>query len=426
MALQMEELATQVLAQTRVVTNGPVLGQNEPLRVDVIPGGTDLTQVGITTISGVVGSATSTLSDVSPVQVAVAYKVLSKDQSGNWVPLTTGVQVIPTPSKAKRVEPDASGAPQSTDLAGISDQMLSFALLLAPKLKFGGRKSDVPLPAVMLPELDRKLVVTVTVTTRLLNNVSLTRDVEVPFTVPTLQVPLRVPALCLCANDKDFSGSKLLVLAAPGSPQSVAELVATYNNVIELLEALKSLVSLLSVVIAPIKKLADLLAKVPLAEVAVDREVPDWDKYNDFDDEMRSFFLLAPTGYGIRFSDTANPGDWDDTGDNSYKRYMAVDLLKLPDEPKTQLRDHIAAHLGVSVSDIKNLRTQLSALTGVNEDKLEIGIGVYAVADLGDESLGKEVINYDKSSSSDDDERLWEKTTIGSDGDIESSIWILP
>jgi len=371
--LLIDDLVQQMLDQTRVVTNGPLLGPREPLRVDVIPGGSSGGVPVDDALSLVLGSTNR----LDALRLKVSYAL-----SRNGTPMGSGdFQLVPTKP------------------AGADSELLSVAFLLAPKIKIV--KSDKLLPDLDLglPTLDCKLTVTLTVTTSVTSPPQeVTRTIEVPFTQTQVEVPLPIPpAICVCCEHNGFTGGESMVLLPPGSPPSVGEVVAQYNAVLDALAALQSLVSLLSLVLKPLELVVDTLGALPNPYLATSNKVVFEDFGNDFDDLMSSFVMVGPTGCGIRFSD-----DWWDQN----KTFRTIDILKLPG---TSAGDYILGRLGISVPDVQSLASQWTALTG----EAELGIGVFLVHDLGDSSVPSDLRHYDDDPS------------VEIQDDIGEAIWLL-
>jgi hypothetical protein len=388
MGLLIDDLAQQVLEQTRVVSNGPVLGRDEALHVDVIPGG----GAGSQPANDVLNLGLGGTNQLDVLHIDVVYEL-----QRNGTKLAAGDFIeVPTVT-----------AGTTTTVTGL----LSVAFLVAPHVKLvkAGKSTDV---AVALPTLDHKLIVKLTIssTTGLLP-ANPTRTIEIPFSVPTIEVPLPIPpAVCICAQDHELKGEKYLIMLPPGSPESVAQIVSTYNSVLDALTALKTVLSLVEVVLTPLKFVVSTLAKVPTPYVTTSARVQDFDDYNDFDDEMSSFLLVGPTGYGVSFSDTANPGDWDDFGDNAWKTYKAIDLLQLP-LPTEPHGPYILKQLGMDGGQVSQLATHVATLAGVPVDQARLGIGVFYVHDLEASDTPDDLKHYDNQT----DETVQD--------DTESALW---
>jgi hypothetical protein len=385
-ALLIDDLADQLLEQTRVVTNGPVLGPQEPLRVDVVPGGA----AGDLPLNDVLSLVSGTALDV--LHIKVSYEVLR-----NGMPVAAAdMLTVPTP--------DAVQSPKG---------LLSAAFLLMPKIKLVKASQLLPsgLP-LTLPVLDHKLVVTLEVTSHSGQLQKLhQRLVEVPFTVATVEVPLPVPpAICICAQDANFKGSKFLVMLPPGSPETVSQIVSSYNSVLDAITALDAVLHLAALVVKPLQKVVDVLANIPLPYVTTDARVQDFDDYNDFDDEMSSFLMVGPTGFGVTFNDTANPGAWDDFFTNEIKAYTMIDILQLPSTAHGQ---YVLGQLGMNVADVNTLAQTVADLTGTTAANAELGIGVFLVHDLsGPSGMPADLCTYDND------------TTENINDDIESALWV--
>ncbi|HEX7167885.1 MAG TPA: hypothetical protein VF230_12985 [Acidimicrobiales bacterium] len=395
MPLLIDELAKQVLEQTRIVTNGPLLQPEEPLRLEVIPGGGAGAQPVSDTLNFVLGSSTS----FGALQIDVTYKI-----QRNGADLTE--QTASAPGQYIKIPQQTASTPAT--VAGL----LSFAFLLAPKIKLVKAKppTDVRLG---LPALDHKLIVTVTVKSPKLTEAEPSRTVEIPFTVPTISIPLPIPpAVCICAEDANLGGERHLVMLPPGSPESVAQIVAAYNSVLDTLNALESVLSLLSAVVAPLKLVTKTLAKISAPYITTSARVQDFDDYDNFDDEMSSFLIVAPTGYGVKFSDTANPGDWDDTGDNGMRTYKVIDILQLPGH--AAYGSYLMNKLAMNATDLTTLRDRVAELSGVTTDKAQLGIGVFFVHDLASSETPHDLRHYE--TSGDTDEEV--------NDDVESAMWI--
>jgi hypothetical protein len=354
--LLIDDVASQVLEQTRVIANGPVLAPDEALHVEVVPGGGGGSQP----VSDVLNLGLTGTNQLDVLQLDVSYE-LQRD----GLPLASQDYIqVPSPPTG-----------------GSTAALLAVAFLIAPHVKLV--KAAKPLDVRPgLPKLDYKLVVTITISSKTGQLPQpLARTIEIPFTVPTIEVPLPVlPAVCICAQDDSLNGQKYLIMLPPGSPESVSEIVAAYNSVLDTLNGLESLLSALAVALTPLKKVVSTLAAIPTPYVTTSARVQDFDDYNDFDDEMSSFLLVAPPGYGVRFSDTANPGDWDDFGDNAWKLYTAIDLLQLPSDQKHG--DYMLKQLAMDKAEVSKLADDVAALAGVPVDKATLGIGVCYVHNL--------------------------------------------
>lgn len=373
MGLLIDDLAQQVLDQTRVVTNGPVLGPREPLRIDVIPGGGS----GDLPVNDVLSLALSATNPLDVLNLKVSYAI------------TRGGTALGS-GDVLRVPTNPSNNP--------ADDLLSVAFLLAPRVKLVKSGSLLPSLDLGLPQLDCELAVTLSVTTSTTNPpVTRSKTIKVPFTQAQVEVPLPIPpAICVCCEHAGFTGGNSMVLLPPGGPESVGEVVSQYNAVLDAISSLESLLSLLSLVLKPLQLVVDTLSSLPNPYVATTTKVVFEDYGNDFDDEMTSFVMVAPTGYGIRFSD-----DWWD--DN--KTYTTIDLLQLPNSAHGQ---YILGVLQIPLADMQSLATQFQGLTG----QAELGIGVFLVHNLDDSSIALDLRKYD-----DDDDLI--------NDDIGEALWIM-
>ena len=358
MGLLIDDLVEQMLDQTRVVTNGPLLGPREPLRVDVIPGGGS----GGVPVNDALSLILGSTNQLDALQLTVTYEL-----SRNGTPLGSG-DFLTVPTKPM----------------GADSDLLSAAFLLAPKIKLVKANKLIPDIDVGLPTLDCLLKVNLTVKTTVTNPPqTLTRTIEVPFTQTEIEVPLPIPpAICVCCEHAHFTGGESMVLLPPGSPPSVGEVVSQYNSVLDALAALQSLISLLSLVVKPLKLVVDTLSALPNPYVATTNKVVFEDFGNDFDDLMSSFILIGPTGCGIRFSD-----DWWDQNIT----YHTIDILQLPGTPPG---DYILGQLGIASADLQQLAQQIATMTGQALADVELGIGVFLVHDLGSNSVPEELRVY--------------------------------
>ncbi len=382
MGLLIDDLVQQMLDQTRVVTNGPVLAPREPLRVDVIPGGGG----GGVPVNDALSLVIGATNGLDALRLKVSYEV-----SRNGIPLGSG-DFLSVPTKP----------------VGANSDPLSVAFLLAPKVKLVKAKSLIPDIDVALPTLDCLLKVTITVEQSIGSATPpLTRTIKVPFTQTTIEVPLPIPpAICVCCEHNNFTGGESMILLPPGSPPSVGEVVAQYNSVLDAVKALESLISLLSLVLKPLELVVKTLEALPNPYVATTNKVVFEDFGNDFDDLMTSFILVGPTGCGIRFSD-----DWWD--DN--KTYKTIDILKLLGTTVAETTvpgDYIMGRLGIMPADLLQLKQQVATMTGQALADVELGIGVFLVHDLGDGSVPLELRKYD-----DDEDTIQD--------DIGEAIWLL-
>jgi hypothetical protein len=385
-ALLIDDLADQLLEQTRVVTNGPVLEPHEALHVDVVPGGAG----GDLPVNDVLSLALGATNALDVLHVSVSYEV----QKDGVTVAAADMATVPTP--------DPVQSPKG---------LLSAAFLLKPKVKLIKANKLVPDLDLELPKLDYKLIVTLEVSDaggRLQKTHK--RVVEVPFTTATIKVPLPIPpAVCICAQDAGFKGSKFLVMVPPGAPESVAEIVSTYNTVLDAINALDVVLKLAALVVKPLKLVTETLAKIPTPYVTTSARVQDFDDYDDFDDELSSFILVGPTGYGVTFNDTADPGDWDDWFTNEIKSYRTIDILQLPNSPHGQ---YVMGQLGLDPTQLGTLAQTVADLTGVPLAGVELGIGVFLVHDLTSGSVPHDLRTYDNDTNEDIND------------DIESAMWI--
>ena len=377
MGLLIDDLVVQMLDQTRVVTNAPLLGPNEPLRVDVLPGGSG----GGLPVDDALSLLVGATNKLDALQIKVAYEL-----SRNGTVLGAGDMV--------RVPANPTSA---------TDDFLSVAFLLAPKIKLVRSASLLPDVQVGLPTLDCLLKVTLTVTTSVTSPPQTqSRTIEVPFTQTAVEVPLpMLPAICVCCEHANFTGGESMILLPPGSPPSVGEVVAQYNAVMDAVEALQSVASFLSLVLKPLQKVLDTVSGLPNPYIATTNKVVFEDFDNDFDDLMSSFILVGPTGCGVRFSD-----DWWDQN----KTFRAIDVLRLPD---TAAGQYVLGILGIPAADVAALAGQLATLTGLPAADVELGIGVFLVHDLGAGSVPSDLRHYD------------DDPGVEIQDDIGEAIWLL-
>lgn len=395
MPLLIDELAKQVLEQTRIVSNGPVLAADEALRVDVIPGGGAGAQPANEALSLALGAT----NPLAALHIDVTYELRrdGKKLTERTAAVTTG-EYLQVPTVTSGTTTTAQG-------------LLSVAFLVAPKVRLV-KAGSPPQIRAGLPVLDHALVVRITVSSPRLQDPPPTREVEIPFTVATIEVPLPMPpAVCICASDADLNGEKYLIMLPPGSPSSVSQIVQVYNTVLDGLKALESVLLLISSVLKPLELVVSTLAKVPTPYVTTGARVQDFDDFNDFDDEMSSVLIVGPTGVGVKFSDTANPGDWDDLGDNSMRSYRVIDLLQLPSHP--QYGSYLLGKLGMDGAKVGELAVQVGSLTGVPPADARLGIGVFYVHNLAGADTPGDLKRYDEG---DTDEPVQD--------DTESAMWI--
>lgn len=439
MGLEINELAEQLVKQTRVVSNAPFLAPNEPLRVEVIPGALGGSpNLGLSSgTNGLPGGGATLAEQVVALAVVVSYEVQRdegvEDISGNWVSQWQTLAEddfvrLPTTH-------DNAPASDTTNLPGKHDfqRLLSAAFVFFPKIRFtrGELPTDLPegIPNLDqlggsdqagLPRFDHRLLVTITVK-------DFSYTVNVPFTVPTLRIALPVPpGLCICANGENLTGDHHNLLIAPGSPPQVLQLVQTINQVMDVLRLLKGLVKLVSLLLKPLQIVVDKLNSLPDCWVYTSSVIKDFSDDGGtfgigegFDNKLRSFLILAPTGWGIEFNDTANIDDFDDTSDHFFKTYRTIDLLQLPVHVHGPL---VLKRLGLSdaeILDLAKVHAQFTRLTGLPADELEIGIGLIFVHDLNDSTLPAQLRQYDNAQ-----EDIYDDPSDSAPSGIESARWV--
>lgn len=365
MPLLIDDLATQMLEQTRVVTNAPLLPPNEPLRVEVIPGG----GAGAQLTNDLLNALGTTPNEA--LRIDVDYEI----RRGDEVLPASGYVRLPVVA-AETVNPDH----------GALTDLLSVAFLLPPRVRLVNRPVTGPPPPAVLPALDHRLVVTITVrSTATVLTPAPSRRIEVPFTVPTIEVGLPLPGgICICSENANLgvSSGESLVMLAPGAPATISQAAESYNQLISTINSLEAVFGAAAVLLKPLQLVVDALGSIPEPEVTTDEWVKDFDDFGDwdgFDDEMRSFLLVAPTDWAIEFSDTANIGDWDDLSSHCLKTYTAVDLLQLPTHAQGA---YLLARLGMDATALTTVRDRLATLTGATTASVRLGIGVFFVHDL--------------------------------------------
>jgi hypothetical protein len=366
MALQLAALAQQVLDQTRVVTNGPLLGPGEALHLDVVPGGAAF----VNELTGLLQSSPLT----AQLNLTVTYAV-SRD----------GTDI--TSSTLRTPEKPAAGP-----------DLLSVGFLLPPRLRVvpGGRPVLAP-PVLVPPSLDCEVVVTLTVTAPGLAPVS--KAVTVPFTTALVDLPAIPPAVCVMCPDNGWSGQNTVLLAAPGSGDEVAEVLGVCNDVIGVLGTLQPVVSLVSLVVAPIQKLLDILDDIPAPQTSnaahVDlNDFEDLDAFIDtgLDDVVTSFLAVGPTGTKFRVADEWDWG-WSDSGGRTFE---LIDVLALNDTTEGQ---YVRDQLGITQADLTSLVSQLTPLLG----GAELGLGVALCHNWDDGSVPASLRTYDGGDDLNDD-----------------------
>ncbi|GAB2993998.1 hypothetical protein [Saccharothrix stipae] len=366
MAPLIADLAMHMLDLTRVTSNAPAFGPHEPLRVDIVPG-----FQAPSALDGLLASGQGLL------RLSVEYKIMRDSTQ-----LIEGADhdFVRTP------KPYAGAA-----------ELLSTAFLLKPRLRFVSAAQPKELDFSTLEQ--HKLQVSLVITTPEITDedgkpvVQASRVLEIPFFLPTIDIPLPLmPAVCVCSKFKNLStgaGSQFLVLAAPGGPSTVSELAATYNQVIGTFIAVRGVLDVVSVVLNPLKKLVDTLAALPEPFVSTDEWVLDFDDFADFDDEMSSFLLIAPTGTALQFSNEANPTSWDVSSDIGIKTYWPIDLLQLvdlgsDDDVAKKVKGYVREKLGLASAEIEALRTAVATANGIAvDDGLQLGLAVLYVDNLG-------------------------------------------
>ncbi|MGB8649501.1 MAG: hypothetical protein WCD35_02445 [Mycobacteriales bacterium] len=366
MALQLSELAQQVLNQTRIVTNGPLLGPGEALHLDVVPGGAAF----VNELSGLI--ATSPLT--AELDLTASYQV---KRGGMDVTATT----LRTPAKP------ATGP-----------ELLSVAFLLPPRLRtvVAGR-TVLAAPPLVPPSLDCEVVVTLVVSAPGLTPV--TKSISVPFTTAQVDVPAIPPAVCVMCPDAGWSGQNTVLLVAPGTGAEVASAIELCNEVVRILGTLQPVASLIADAVKPVQKVLDVLDDVPAPQSSnaarVDlNDFEDLDAWIDtgLDDVMTSFIAVGPTGTRIRFADEWSHGFWASGG----RTFELVDLLELSMTVEGQ---YVRDQLGISDSDLTALAAQLTPLLG----GAQLGLGVALCHNFDDGSVPAALRTFDGGDSLNDD-----------------------
>ena len=363
----LDDLMTQVLAETRVVTNAPVLAPGEPLRVDIVPGGVPLADA-------VSGLTSPLLADLS---LSVTYKLM---RGSDDITMTT-----------RRVPqtPDPFHIPNSTTTLPAAE-LLSVAFMLPPILRT--RPAALPalgLPAGLPPPPPPSGITpppppaegTLTVTLALVVDVGsgpqprLTRDVVIPFFFPQLDLPVIPPALCLMSPDANLEGKYSVLLLAPGSGTDVAQAVTTINQIVVLLGQLGGLVEKIGAVIAPLRHLLDALSALPAPQtsnagrVDLDEDFSEYDDIVDtgLDNLMSSYIAVGPSGTVLRLGH--------DDDDDPLRDVTLIDVLDMPSTPPGR---YLLGQLGVTVSDAQAAADALTPLLG----GAKLGIGAALCLDL--------------------------------------------
>lgn len=366
----LDDLVLQALSETRVVTNAPTLAPGEPLRVDVIPGGTPLASV-------VSGLTSPLLADLS-LRVTYTLKRGATD-------ITATTPRAPQPPTPYQV-PNGNPLPAT--------ELLSVAFLLPPMIRThpaGARPLLVPpgLPAPVAPPMGLPLDGTLTVSLSLVVDVGgaapvpkISRDVVIPFTFPVVDLPVIPPALCLLCPDTDLTGKYSALLLAPGSGSDVGQALSTVNQIVELLGQLTGLVAEVGVLIAPLQKLLTKLSELPsppqtsnAARVDLDEDFSEYDDIVDtgLDNCMSSYLVVGPTGTQLRLGH--------DDDDDPSQDITLLDVLELPgtDEGRYLLTQLGPTPMGIAPADVTAAATVLAPLLG----GAKLGIGVAACMDLG-------------------------------------------
>jgi hypothetical protein len=369
MALQLTALAQQVLDQTRVVTNGPLLAPGEALRLDVVHGGAAF----VNELSGLIVSSPLT----AQLDLTVDYQV--------W---RGSVDVTDATTTTRTPEKPATGA-----------EVLSVAFLLAPNLRMviAGSKA-LATPPVVPPNLDCKVIVTLTVKAPGLAD--LTKTITVPFTMAQVEVPAIPPALCVMCPDSGWSGINTVLLVAPGSGQEVGSAIELFNEIVRILDTLHPLVAVISFAIKPVQKVLDVLGDVPAPQSSnaarvVLNDFEDVDAWIDqgLDDEMTSFIAVGPSGTKIRFADEWGSGFFTQKG----RTFELIDLFALNDTPDGR---YVRDQLGIPDIGVTALFDQLRPLLG---SATTLGLGVALCHDFTDSMVPTALRTFDNGDDLDDD-----------------------
>lgn len=370
----LDDLVLQALSETRVVTNAPTLAPGEPLRVDVIPGGTPLASV-------VSGLTSPLLADLS-LRVTYTLKRGAMD-------ITATTPRAPQPPMPYQVP---NGTPMPATLP--ATELLSVAFLLPPMIRTHPAALPpllVPpgLPAPLVPPIGLPLDGTLTVSLSLVVDVGgaapvpkISRDVVIPFTFPVVDLPVIPPALCLLCPETDLTGKYSALLLAPGSGSDVGQALSTVNQIVELLGQLTGLVEKVGVLITPLQKLLTKLSALPsppqtsnAARVDLDEDFSEYDDLVDtgLDNSMSSYLVIGPTGTKLRLGQ--------DDDDDPSQDITLLDVLELPDtdEGKYLLTQLGPTPMGIAAADVTAAATVLAPLLG----GAKLGIGVAACMDLG-------------------------------------------
>lgn len=366
MALQLEALAQQALDQTRVVTNGPLLGPGEALHLDVVPGGAPF----VNELSGLIAASPLT----AQLNLAVSYVV---KRAGTEVTGST----LRTPAKP------VTGA-----------DLLSVSFLLPPRLRVvTAGQLVLATPPLVPPSLDCEVLVTLTVSAAGITPVS--KTISVPFTTAQVELPAVPPAVCVMCPHSGWSGQNTLLLAAPGSGDHVAEVIGLCNEVVRILGTLQPVASLIALAVSPVQKVLDVLADVPAPQSSnashVDlNDFEDLDAWIDtgLDDVMTSFVAVGPTGTKFRVADEWGSGWWASGG----RTFEFLDLLALNDTTEGQ---YVRDQLGISSSDLTTLIGQLTPLLG----SPRLGLGVALCHNWDDSSVPASLRTFDGGDDLNDD-----------------------
>jgi hypothetical protein len=307
------DLAAQIIATTRVVSDARDAAPGRPVSVSVIPGLSTSAPTGFNLTGSLTGA-------------------LAGGLTGTLAPLITKVDITVKYSVTDRAGNPVAASQFSTNppLPATGSHPLDVQFLLRPPIGEDIRRTAAA-----------EFVVRVDVTVTVDGNPATTlppapttglQPFKIPVSVPAVGIPSVLVLAQHSVSDGDFPGQVLCMVRSASPLRSLDRVVGTLNAVSETIGRVKDLLGLVSVAnpVGDIDFILDVFQRASIVYFSVGgapdfNEFGGWDVlgFGGFDDEASSAFMLGVTGTQARVWSSE---DFSDSWPHEHSTFTVPDL----------------------------------------------------------------------------------------------------
>ena len=291
------DVASQILAATRVATDAANAKPGEPVNISVFPGFSPQVPTDFT-LTGTVGLVTGGLGPIA----------------GELAAVVSSVKVVVKYSVTKDGAPTAAyeATPPLVNDAAVSDP-LNVAFLFRPPVG-----EDVSLTRSFQYVVE--IAIKVEVEDGFIAETGAAPKpppIRIPVDVPPLPFPTVLVVTKHSRSDWRFPGQTLVMLKAASPHRTLGDLVKTVRELTNYIDKLKAVLQWTPIPnpTQDISLVADIISAAPMVYLALNG-ARDFDDFGSFDDESSALLFVAPTGAKVTlYSKNKYEYDPDDMGD---------------------------------------------------------------------------------------------------------------